>query len=175
MVANLTVRQATISDARAIAAIYAASVATGIATFDLEAPSVAATADKMAGIVAKGWAYLVAERDGTVVGYAYAAQYRDRPAYAATCENSIYVADDHQGQGIGKALLAALVDASTTCGFRQMLAVISEPSSVTFHEKFGFRQTGHMHAVGRKFGRWLDTWYMQRELGEGDTTPPDQE
>jgi phosphinothricin acetyltransferase len=172
MVAALGIRPATESDAPAIAAIYAASVATGIATFDIEAPSVAATRDKIVKILANGWPYLVAEHDGAVIGYAYAAQYRDRPAYAATCENSIYIANDHQGHGIGKALLAALIDASIASGFRQMLAVISEPSSVKFHEKLGFRQTGHMHAVGRKFGRWLDTWYMQLELGEGDSTPP---
>jgi L-amino acid N-acyltransferase YncA len=175
MVADLIIRPVKEGDAAAIAAIYAANVANGIATFDVEAPSDAAIRDKIAGIVARGWPYLVAEIGGAVVGYAYAAQYRDRLAYAATCENSIYVADDIQGRGVGKALMTALIEASVACGFRQMLAVIGEPASVDFHARFGFRQTGHMHAVGRKFGRWLDTYYMQRELGVGDTMPPDGE
>jgi L-amino acid N-acyltransferase YncA len=175
MVAPLIIRPATQHDALGIAAIYANSVSTGIATFDIQAPSVATTRDKIGKILQHGWPYLVAERDGAVIGYAYAAQYRDRPAYATTCENSIYVADEYQGQGVGKVLLSALIEASAASGFRQMLAVISEPSSVKFHQRFGFRQTGHMQSVGRKFGRWLDTYYMQRELGKGDSTPPDGE
>ena len=172
MVAPLNIRPATGDDAAAIAAIYATHVANGIATFDVEAPSVETMRDKMAKIIAHGWPYLVAERDGAVIGYAYSAQFRDRPAYAATCENSIYLADGHRGQGIGGLLLVALIEASAASGFRQMLAVISEPASIDFHARFDFRQVGQMHAVGRKFGRWLNTYYMQLALGEGDTTPP---
>jgi phosphinothricin acetyltransferase len=112
---------------------------------------------------------IVAERDGAVVGYAYATQFRDRPAYAATCENSIYVAPDALGRGIGTALLGELLSRAHAARFEQMIAVIGggEPASVALHAKSGFVHAGRMCDVGRKFGRLLDTVYMQRALGEG--------
>jgi phosphinothricin acetyltransferase len=157
-------------DAASIAAIYAHHVLHGTATFDTEPPEVAAWSEKIASIAARGWPFLVAEQDGVVAGYAYATQFRDRPAYAETCENSIYLAPDHLGRGIGSRLLPALVAAAHQAGFRQMIAVIggSEPASVALHAKFGFVHAGRMIGVGRKFGRILDTIYMQRALsGEG--------
>ncbi|CAN5332030.1 GNAT family N-acetyltransferase [soil metagenome] len=175
MVAALTIRPVAAEDATTIAAIYAVHVANGIATFDTKAPSVSETGAKISRITASGWPFIVAEIKGVVVGYAYATQFRDRAAYAATCENSIYIAEANRGQGIGKALIVALINDSEKAGFRQMIAVISDPASVDFHAKFGFRAVGQMHAVGRKFGRWLDTYYLQRELGEGDRTPPERE
>ena len=118
---------------------------------------------------ARGWPFLVAEEDGAVLGYAYATQFRDRPAYAETCENSIYIAPDHSGRGIGSALMAALLPAAAEAGFRQMIAVVGgdEPASVALHQKFGFVVAGRMRDVGRKFGRLLDTVYLQRAL-DGD-------
>ena len=106
------------------------------------------------------------EDDGAVTGYAYATQFRDRPAYAETCENSIYIAPDRTGSGLGTALLAALLPAAAEAGFRQMIAVVGggEPASVALHERFGFVVAGRMHAVGRKFGQLLDTVYLQRAL-----------
>jgi phosphinothricin acetyltransferase len=157
-------------DAASIAAIYAHHVLHGTATFDTEPPEVAAWREKVASITARGWPFVVAERDGAVVGYAYATQFRDRPAYAETCENSIYLAPDQIGRGIGSRLLPALVEAAHQAGFRQMIAVIggSEPASVALHAKCGFVHAGRMIGVGRKFGRILDTIYMQRALdGEG--------
>jgi phosphinothricin acetyltransferase len=119
----------------------------------------------------------VAELDGTVIGYAYATQFRDRPAYRTTCENSIYLDPAHLGQGVGTLLLDALIDAATAAGFRQMIAVIggAEPASVALHARAGFVETGRMLSVGRKHGRWLDTLYMQRRLGAGDSIPPEGE
>jgi phosphinothricin acetyltransferase len=154
-------------DAASIAAIYAHHVLHGTATFDIDPPEVAAWREKIASIAARGWPFLVAERDGAVAGYAYATQFRDRPAYAETCENSIYLAPDHVGHGIGSRLLPALVEAARQAGFRQMIAVIggSEPASVALHAKCGFVHAGRMIGVGRKFGRILDTIYMQRALG----------
>jgi phosphinothricin acetyltransferase len=154
-------------DAASIAAIYAHHVLHGTATFDTEPPEVAAWRDKIASIAARGWPFVVAERDGAVVGYAYATQFRDRPAYAETCENSIYLAPDQLGRGIGSRLLPALVEAARQAGFRQMIAVIGggEPASVALHAKCGFVHAGRMIGVGRKFGRILDTIYMQRALG----------
>ena len=131
-------------------------------------PSIAEWAVKIGDVSAQGWPFLVAERGGVVVGYAYATQFRPRAAYARTCENSIYIADDARGGGIGTRLLCALVDAARVCGFEQMIAVIGggEPASVALHGKGGFVHAGRMRDVGYKFGRRLDTVYMQRDLTE---------
>ena len=163
------------TDAAAIAAIYAHHVAHGTASFDTVAPSLDDTVAKIRRITAAGWPFLVAERDGAVAGYAYATQFRDRQAYANSCENSIYVHPAHLGRGIGRALLDRLIAEAEAFGFRQMIAVIGggEPASVALHSAAGFAPAGRMKSVGRKFGRWLDTVYMQRSLGPGDTTPPD--
>jgi phosphinothricin acetyltransferase len=110
-----------------------------------------------------------------IVGYAYATQFRDRDAYRYACENSIYVKEGLHGRGIGSQLLGALVGAAESFGFRQMIAVISGvgPASPALHAAHGFTDAGRMRSVGRKFDRWLDTRYMQRALGPGDTMPPD--
>jgi phosphinothricin acetyltransferase len=168
------IRSATPADAEAITAIYAHHVAHGTATFDTDPPAVEATAAKIAEHAARGWPFLVAAVDGTVAGYASASQFRPRAAYAHACEDSIYVAPDRQGQGLGRALLTELIVHAEAAGFRQMLAVIgdAEPASVALHAALGFQPAGRMKSVGRKFGRWLDTVYMQRALGAGHTTPP---
>lgn len=173
----LAIRRARPADATEIAAIYAYHVAHGTASFDTVPRSEAETAVRIAECDRRGWPFLVAEQDRAVVGYAYATLFRDRPAYASTCENSIYVAASHLGQGIGGALLAALIEAAEQAGFRQMIAVIggAEPASVAVHRKAGFVEAGRMRSVGRKFGRWLDTLYMQRALGCGDARTPDRE
>lgn len=172
-----TVRAATLGDAAAIAAIYAHHVTHGTASYDTEPRSESRTAANIADCSARGWPYLVAEQDGKLIGYAYATQFRDRPAYGSTCENSIYIHPDHVGQGVGTALLDALIDAATDAGFRQMIAVIggAEPASAALHARAGFVETGRMRSVGRKFGRWLDSLYMQRSLGAGDSQAPEIE
>lgn len=171
---DLITRPAQPADASSIAAIYAYHVAHGTASFDTTPRSKAETAAKIAQCAANGWPFLVAEAGREIVGYAYATQFRDRPAYASTCESSIYVAVSHLGQGIGRTLLAALIEVASQAGFRQMIAVVggAEPASVALHVKAGFTEAGRMHSVGRKFGRWLDTVYLQRSLGVGDTEPP---
>ena len=173
----MDIRAATLADAPAIAAIYAHHVRHGTATFETEPPSSGELARRMSKVLDPGWPWLVAQRDDTVLGYAYAAQFRDRPAYRFACENSIYVHADSRGQGLGKALLGALLQAAELAGFRQMVAVIggAEPASAALHAALGFVETGRMRAVGRKHGRWLDTLYMQRALGPGDTLPPARE
>jgi phosphinothricin acetyltransferase len=112
-----------------------------------------------------------------VVGYAYASQFRDRAAYRYACENSVYIREDRRGEGIGRALLALLIVAAERAGFRQMIAVIAgaQPASVRLHQACGFSEAGRMRGVGRKHGQWLDTYYMQRALGQGDDTPPAEE
>lgn len=173
----ITIRPACPADAPAIAAIYAHHVIHGTATFDTVPRTPAETAAKIAQFAAPGWPYLVATRDGQILGYAYAAQFRDRPAYGFACENSVYLHPDHIGQGHGKVLLEALITAATAAGFRQMIAVIAggEAASVALHTRAGFRHNGTMQAVGRKFGRWLDTIYMQLALGAGDSEAPARE
>jgi len=173
----IIVRPAAVDDADAIAAIYSEHVHSGTASFDTVPLSVAETAQKIVDISSKGWPFLVAAREADVVGYAYVTQFRDRRSYSFTCENSIYVRGDQAGKGVGSMLMHELIAASNACGFRQMMAVIGggEPASVALHAKMGFGHVGRMHSVGRKFGRWLDTVYMQLELGEGDHTPPERE
>lgn len=170
---DAAIRPAREGDAQAIAAIYAWHVANGTATFDTAAPDAAFWTDKIADVAAQGWPFLVAERAGEVVAYAYATRFRDRAAYAHTCEDSIYVAHAARGGGIGSALLPALIDAARAAGFEQMIAVIGggEPASVALHAHCGFVHAGRMRNVGRKFGRLLDTVYMQRDLREEESTP----
>jgi L-amino acid N-acyltransferase YncA len=174
---DFVIRGATAADAKEIAAIYAHHVAHGTASFDTSPRSEQDTAGKIEECTFHGWPFLVAEQGGTVIGYAYATQFRDRPAYASTCENSIYVHPAATSRGLGTMLLGELICASERAGFRQMIAVVggAEPSSIALHRKLGFREAGRMASVGRKHGRWLDTVYLQLPLGSGDSTPPNAE
>ena len=172
------IETATPADATAVAAIYAHHVRHGTASFEIEPPSDAEMAERMAKVLDAGAPWLVArDPSGKVLGYAYASQFRDRPAYRYACENSIYIQHDRRGEGIGRALLALLIVAAERRGFRQMIAVIAgaEPASVRLHAACGFAETGRMRSVGRKAGGWLNTLYMQRALGQGDATAPDEE
>jgi phosphinothricin acetyltransferase len=131
-----------------------------------------------ADIVQAGLPYLVAERDGRVAGYAYANQFRPRAAYRSTVEDSVYVAHDAIGLGIGQALLNELIERCTALGLRQMLAVIGDSqnaASIGAHRACGFSYVGVMTSVGRKFDRWVDVVIMQRPLGSGDASPPTAE
>ena len=174
---DLRIRAALGEDVPAITAIYAEHVIGGTASFDTVPRTETATLEKWRECDKRGWPFFVAERDGEVLGYAYATQFRDRPAYAYTCENSIYVRGDSVGSGIGKALMTRLLKAAEEAGFRQMIAVSGggEPASVLLHQAMGFQIAGRMKSVGRKAGRWLDTVYLQRDLGAGDGSPPSAE
>lgn len=163
------------TDIPAITAIYAHAVGTGTASFEIDPPDSAEIARRLDAIAAGGFPSLVAERDGTVAGYAYAGPYRLRPAYRFTVEDSIYVAPTAQRSGVGRALLTRLVAESEAAGFRQMIAVIGDAAntaSIAVHREAGFRLVGTLEAVGFKFGRWLGSVLMQRQLGDGDTTRP---
>jgi phosphinothricin acetyltransferase len=164
------IRKAEPEDAAAVADIYAHHVLHGTASFDTIPPTADEWRAKIANILARNWPFLVVEADGAVVGYAYATQFRDRPAYAETCENSVYVAPDQARRGRGSALMEALLPAAAKVGFRQMIAVVGggEAASVALHEKYGFAVAGRMRDVGRKFGRLLDTVYLQRTLDVDD-------
>lgn len=171
----MLIRDAVSSDLSAITAIYAHHVKLGTGTFEEDPPGPDEMAQRIAKVQGAGWAWLVAEQDGVVIGYAYFNQFRDRSAYRFCAENSIYVRDDVRGQGVGKALVEILLRRATECGFRQMLAVIGDSEnvgSIGLHVSLGFRQAGVLKAAGLKFGRWVDVVFMQRALGEGDRTSP---
>ncbi|AMJ62138.1 GNAT family N-acetyltransferase [Bosea sp. PAMC 26642] len=172
---TLSIRPAGPADIPAITAIYAHAVLHGTASWELDPPDESEMLRRHEAILAGGYPWLAAERDGILLGYAYAGAYRPRPAYRATVENSIYIAPDAQGLGIGSALLAALMRACAERGFRQMIAVIGDGTGASrrLHERAGFRLIGIAEKVGYKHGRWLDQMLMQKELGEGDRAPPD--
>lgn len=174
---RIVVRPAELRDIPAIAAIYRPAVLHGTASFELTPPDEAEMARRMQAIVDGGYPYLVAERGGAILGYAYASAYRPRPAYRNSVENSIYVGPDAHRSGVGTSLLAALIERATALGFRQMIAIIGDSgqaASIGLHRRFGFTFSGTIHSVGYKHGRWLDTVIMQRALGAGDTSPPDR-
>ncbi len=170
-----TVRRATEADIPGITAVYGPAVLTGTATFELVPPDEAEMLRRFKAITEAGYPYFVAEVDGRVAGYAYANAYRTRPAYRFTVENSVYIAPDMQGKGIGRALLRTLIDTCTAQGFRLMIAIVGDSrqyASITLHRNLGFTFCGTIHSVGYKFGRWLDSVIMELPLGEGDTAPP---
>ncbi|HVY21435.1 MAG TPA: GNAT family N-acetyltransferase [Bauldia sp.] len=172
-----TTRPATAADILAITAIYTEQVLYGTATFELTPPDAAEMGERMDGLLAAGYPYIAAERDGRLIGYAYAGPFRARPAYRHTVEDSIYLGTDARGQGVGGLLLRVLIEECIQLGFRQMLAVIGDSqnmASIRVHRAAGFRDTGTFTAVGHKFGRWLDVVMMQRALGVGDSTPPER-
>jgi L-amino acid N-acyltransferase YncA len=158
----------------AIQAIYAHYVETNLATFELEPPTVAQMQERLDAILRGGYPYLVAQRHGEVVGYAYGSAWRARPAYRHTVEDSIYVAPGMRQAGIGSALLRELIRECEQRGFRQMVAVVGNSAntgSLRVHEAQGFARVGTLGCVGYKFGEWVDTVLMQRALGEGASSP----
>ena len=172
---ELTIRDATAADLPAIAAIYASEVRDHVNTYEYDVPDEAEMRRRMQGIVEAGYPYLVAELGGQLLGYAYASSYRARAGYRFTVENSVYVAAGQQGRGAGAALLERLIAECEARGYRQMIAVIGEPTntaSIRLHEKFGFQLVGVFHGIAWKHDRWLDTVQMQRALGQGNQDGP---
>jgi phosphinothricin acetyltransferase len=173
----MRLRDATAADIAAVTEIYAHHVLHGTGTFEEEPPGEAEMAARVAKVQGTGFAFLVAEGEGgLVLGYGYYAPFRERSAYRFCAEDSIYVRQDVRGQGVGKALVQALLEHAQARGIRQMLAVIGDSEnagSIGLHASLGFRQAGVMRSVGLKFGRWLDVVTMQKALGEGDRDVPE--
>jgi len=163
---EIAIRPFAWSDVPALTAIYAHYVRETVITFELEPPSEAAMAERFGRLVDLGHPLLVVTGGDRVLGYAYASLYRPRPAYRFTCENSIYLAADAVGRGIGGPLLERLLGDAAAAGFRQMIAVITaeRANSIRLHARHGFREVGRYEAVGFKFERWLDIVHMQRAL-----------
>jgi L-amino acid N-acyltransferase YncA len=171
----ILVRDARDTDMDAVTKIYAAHVLYGLASFEEVPPSLDEMTTRRAAVLQLGLPYLVAELDGRVVGYSYATFYRTRPAYRYTVEDSVYVEDGFHGRGVGTALLAELIARCERGPWRQMLAVIGDSGnagSIALHRRMGFAPAGNLVSVGFKLGRWVDSVFMQRALGAGDSTKP---
>lgn len=163
---DLTIRAYDPADIPAVTRIYGHYVRETVITFETEEPDQKEMRNRFDTIVGKGHPLLIAERGGDVIGYAYASTYRPREAYRFTCEDSIYLAPDAVGLGLGSTLLARLIEDAGKAGLKQMLAVITaeRANSIRIHEKHGFRMIGRYEALGYKFDRWLDIVHMQRAL-----------
>ena len=173
----IVLRPAATADLAAVTEIYAHHVRTGLASFEEIPPDLAEMSRRYAEITARALPYLVAEREGRVAGYAYAAPYRARSAYRYTLEDSIYVAPWAQRCGAGDRLLARLIALCAAGGYRQLVAVIGDSgnaASIGLHLKHGFRSIGTIEGAGYKHGRWVDSVLMQLALGPGIAAPPDR-
>lgn len=173
---GVSIREAAEDDFAVITAIYASWVRDACGTFELVPPSETEMRARFAYVKALGMPYLVAEHQGRVVGYAYAGPFRAREAYRYMVEDSIYLDPQAQGIGAGGALLDHLILECTRRGARQMVAVIGDSentASIGLHRSRGFADSGRFHAAGWKLDGWRDVIFMQKPLGDGDTTPPD--
>ncbi len=169
------IRPSTDADLGAITEIYRFHVLNGTGTFELEPPEADQMRQRRADVTSKGLPWLVAECAGVVKGYAYANHFRPRPGYRFCVEDSLYMASDAMGQGLGRLLLAELLAHCEALGARQMLAVIGDANntgSIALHRALGFETTGNILGAGWKFERWLDVVLMQKVLGQGATSPP---
>lgn len=171
-----TIRPSTDADLPAITAIYAHHVLHGTGTFEIDPPTETDMAGRRADVLGRGLPWLVAEQDGQVLGFAYANWFKPRPAYRFSAEDSIYVADNARGMGLGRQLLAELIAQAEAVGVRKLLAVIGDSAnagSIGVHRALGFTDVGVMRSMGWKFGAWRDIVLMEKTLGTGDTTSPE--
>lgn len=178
---RMIVREATAADAAALAGIYGHHVVHGFGTFEEQPPGAAEMDRRRASVAAYGLPYLVAEDaadGGRVLGFAYAGPFRLRRAYRYTVEDSVYVAHDALGRGVGRTLLGAVLERCTALGVRQVIALIGDSAngaSVGVHRALGFEHKGTLPSLGFKMGRWLDVVCMQKALNGGDAAPPEGE
>ncbi|MBE9604694.1 N-acetyltransferase [Acetobacteraceae bacterium H6797] len=171
----MPIRDAQSADIPAILEIYAHHVATGTGAFEQTVPDEAEMAARLKRIQDAGWAWLVMEEEGRILGFAFYSQFRPHGSYRHSAEDLVFVRHDIRGQGVGKALVAALLERAEAAGFRQVFAMIGDSEnvgSIGLHLSLGFKQVGILRAAGFKFGRWLDVVQMQRSLGQGDKTLP---
>lgn len=174
----MIVRPTVEEDAEALSSIYGHAVLHGFGTFETIPPDVGAMNARRAAIQAYGLPHLVAEDAGRVLGFAYAGPFRPRPGYRFTAEDSVYVAPDAQGRGVGRTLLAPVLKACEDYGLRQVVAVIGDSqnaASIGLHRSLGFEHQGVGRSFGFKHGRWVDIVWMQKSLNGGDTRPPDRD
>ena len=171
----MLIRPAAPQDLPAIQPIYAHHVVHGLASFEEVPPALEEMRRRFEDVTKQGFPYLVAEEKGEILGYGCCSLYRTRSAYRYTVEDSIYVKQGMQGKGIGKALLKELIARSEALGYRQIIAVIGDSAnagSIKLHASLGFVRAGVLRSTGFKFGRWVDSVYMQLPLGQGDGSKP---
>ena len=170
-----SIRPSTDADVAAITAIYTHHVLHGTGTFEIDPPTAQDMGARRADVLTKGLPYLVAEEDGRVLGFAYCTWFKPRPAYRFSAEDSIYLAPEAAGRGLGRQLLTALAGEAEARGVRKLIAVIGDSAnagSVGVHRALGFKQVGVIRSCGWKFERWLDIVLMEKALGAGDRQPP---
>jgi L-amino acid N-acyltransferase YncA len=164
---EVRVRAVVPADFEVVAGIFAHYVTTSVATFEEKPPTANDWSGKARELAVLGLPFLVVEADAEVAGFAYASPWRPKPAYRHTVEDTIYLAPDRTGQGLGRLLLETLLAECATAGVRQVIAVIADTdsdASAALHRRHGFADAGRLTAVGRKHGRWIDTTLMQRDL-----------
>ncbi|MCO6436387.1 MAG: N-acetyltransferase [Phycisphaerae bacterium] len=166
----MRIRLATGDDAEDMLGIYAPIVINTHTSFELEPPAVQEFCRRI-GEVMRTYPWLVAERNGEIIAYAYATTFRSRPAYRWCAESALYVRPDCHRQGIGRRIYASLFDLLHTQGFQRVVAGIALPNdaSVALHESLGFRFVGAFERVGFKLGRWINVGMWQLSLGEEGT------
>jgi L-amino acid N-acyltransferase YncA len=171
-----TIRPSVDSDLPAITQIYAHHVLHGTGTFETTPPSETDMATRRADVLTKGLPWLVLVEGEQILGFAYGNWFKPRPAYRFSCEDSIYLAPEAAGKGLGRFLLAELMASLERAGVRKVMAVIGDSAnagSIGVHRTLGFTPAGVIHACGWKFERWLDIVLMEKSLGLGDSTPPE--
>jgi phosphinothricin acetyltransferase len=169
------IRPSQADDIQAISAIYAHHVLVGTGTFEIEPPSQGDMADRRTDVLAKGLPHLVAVEGKEVLGFAYCNWFKPRPAYRFSAEDSIYMAPEAQGRGLGRALLTELAAQAERAGVRKLIAVIGDSAnagSIAVHLSVGFSHVGVLKSCGWKFDQWRDVVMMDKPLGLGDTSAP---
>ena len=172
------IRPSVETDLPAITRIYGHHVLHGTGTFETTPPSESDMATRRADVLSKGLPWLVVAEGDQILGFAYANWFKPRPAYRFSCEDSIYLAPEAAGKGLGRAVLAELLASLERAGVRKVMAVIGDSAnagSIGVHKALGFEQVGVVQSCGWKFERWLDIVLMQKSLGLGDTTPPNSD
>lgn len=171
----MIIRPAEPRDAEALAGIYGHHVLHGFGTFEETPPSATEMEARRRTIADLGLPYLAAEDAGTLLGFAYAGPFRPRQAYRYTLEDSVYVAPDALGRGIGRAVLSGVIAACEALGARQLVAVIGDSgnvASIGLHTALGFEPAGVGRSLGYKHGRWVDIVWLQKALNGGDGGHP---
>nr|MDP2190246.1 N-acetyltransferase family protein [Rhodoferax sp.] len=171
------IRPSQAADIPAITAIYAHHVLVGTGTFELDPPSQSDMTSRRADVLAKGLPYLVAVDGDKVLGFAYCNWFKPRPAYRFSAEDSIYLAPDAQGKGLGRALLTELAAQAEKAGVRKLIAIIGDSAntgSIAVHRSVGFSLVGVLKSCGWKFDQWRDVVMMDKALGLGDSSAPQQ-
>ena len=169
------IRPSQVADIPAITAIYSHHVLVGTGTFELDSPTPGDMANRRADVLDKGLPYLVAAEGDKVLGFAYCNWFKPRPAYRFSAEDSIYLAPDAQGQGLGRALLTELAAQAERAGVRKLIAVIGDSAnagSIAVHLSVGFSMVGVLKSCGWKFDQWRDVVMMDKALGLGDRSAP---